>query len=95
MAFLIARCREALGNSGSAARTFPPMVYSVMMFDALGYPKDHPDVKMARASIDRLLVIKPEEAYCQPCLSPVWDTALTCQTLLEVGSERAVTEAQA
>ena len=43
----------------------------------------------ARASIDKLLVIKQEEAYCQPCLSPVWDTVLTCQTLLEVGSERA------
>ena len=30
----------------------------------------------ARASIDKLLVVKDDEAYCQPCLSPVWDTAL-------------------
>jgi squalene-hopene/tetraprenyl-beta-curcumene cyclase len=32
------------------------------------------------------LVIGLEEAYCQPCVSPVWDTALTCQALLEVSS---------
>jgi squalene-hopene/tetraprenyl-beta-curcumene cyclase len=28
--------------------------------------------------------VKDDEAYCQPCLSPVWDTALTAHTLLEV-----------
>jgi squalene-hopene/tetraprenyl-beta-curcumene cyclase len=85
-------CERLNGQHGLGA-IFPPMAYSVMMFDALGYPKDHPDVKMARASIDKLLVIKQKEAYCQPCLSPVWDTALACQTLLEVGSERAISEA--
>jgi squalene-hopene/tetraprenyl-beta-curcumene cyclase len=85
--------RERLNGQHGLGAIFPPMANSMMMFDVLGYPKDHPDVKMARASIDKLLVIKQEEAYCQPCLSPVWDTVLTCQTLLEVGSERAVTEA--
>ena len=30
-----------------------------------------------------------DEAYCQPCLSPVWDTALACHALLEAGGERA------
>ena len=56
-----------------------------MMFDVLGYPRDHPDVKIARASIDKLLVIKPDEAYCQPCVSPVWDTVLTAHALLDAG----------
>src|SRR5205807_9327712 len=37
--------------------------------------------------------IKDNEAYCQPCVSPVWDTALTCHTLLEVGGETAVQQA--
>ena len=89
----VAFVRERLNGQHGLGAIFPPMAYSMMMFDVLGYPKDHPDVKMARASIDRLLVIKQEESYCQPCLSPVWDTVLTCQTLLEVGSEGAVTEA--
>jgi squalene-hopene/tetraprenyl-beta-curcumene cyclase len=61
----------------------------VLMFDALGYPPDHPDRRTARAALDELLMIKADEAYCQPCLSPVWDTALAAQTLLEVGTPTA------
>jgi squalene-hopene/tetraprenyl-beta-curcumene cyclase len=26
--------------------------------------------------------------YCQPCVSPVWDTALACHALMDVGDER-------
>ena len=70
------------------------MANSVMMMDALGYPKDHPDLVIARASLDKLLVIKDDEAYCQPCLSPVWDTALVAHALLEVGDERSMAEAK-
>ncbi len=36
---------------------------------------------IARDSVERLLVVKDDEAYCQPCVSPVWDTALACQAL--------------
>jgi len=64
-----------------------------MMFDVLGYPADHPDVAIARRSIEKLLVIKPEEAYCQPCVSPVWDTALVCHALLECGTAATNKEA--
>ena len=41
----------------------------------LGYPHDDPRVVLARRSIEKLLVVKEDEAYCQPCLSPIWDTA--------------------
>jgi squalene-hopene/tetraprenyl-beta-curcumene cyclase len=41
-----------------------------------------------------LLVIGPDRTYCQPCLSPVWDTALAVHALLETGGEdEAVTRA--
>src|SRR5262245_37549409 len=65
------------------------MANSVMMFDVLGYPESHPQRAIARKSIELLLVVHEHEAYCQPCVSPVWDTGLTCHTLLEVGGERA------
>jgi squalene-hopene/tetraprenyl-beta-curcumene cyclase len=81
--------RRLNGEDGLGA-IFPAMANTVMMFDTLGYPEDHPDVVVARRSIEKLLVIKPDEAYCQPCVSPVWDTALVCHTLLEVGSAAAV-----
>ena len=35
-------------------------------------------------------MIKDDEAYCQPCVSPVWDTALVCHTLLEAGGDEAI-----
>jgi len=70
------------------------MANSVLMFDALGYPADHPDRAIARSSLEKLLVVKDDEAYCQPCLSPVWDTALAAHTLLEVGGAEAETSAR-
>ncbi len=61
------------------------MANAVLMFDALGYPRDDPRLVMARRSLDNLLVVRDDEAYCQPCLSPVWDTALAVHALLETG----------
>ena len=63
------------------------MANAVLMYDALGYPPDHPHLVTARRSIEKLLVVGKDEAYCQPCLSPVWDTALTAHALLEAGGE--------
>ena len=37
---------------------------------------DHPDAAIAWASVRKLLVVEAGRAYCQPCLSPVWDTGL-------------------
>ena len=64
---------------------FPAMANTVMAFDALGYPSGHPDLIVAKQAIGRLMVIDDDHAYCQPCLSPVWDTALTIHALLEAG----------
>jgi len=81
---------ERLNGEDGLGAIFPAMANSVMMFDALGYRPDHPERAAARRSIDRLLIVKDDEAYCQPCVSPVWDTALVAHTLLEVGTEQAV-----
>ena len=73
------------GDHGLGA-IFPAMANATMMFDALG---NAAQAAIARASIEKLLVIGRDEAYCQPCVSPVWDTALTCYTLLEIGGKDA------
>lgn len=86
--------KERLNGEDGLGAIYPAMANSVMMYDALGYPPDHPDRAIARLSIDKLLVIKEDEAYCQPCVSPIWDTALTAHALLEAGSERAKASAQ-
>jgi squalene-hopene/tetraprenyl-beta-curcumene cyclase len=66
---------------------YPAMANSVMMFDRLGIGPDDPRRKIARESVERLLVIGEDEAYCQPCVSPVWDTALAAHAMLEAGHE--------
>src|ERR1019366_4895454 len=64
-----------------------------MMFDALGYAPEHPDRVSARQSVANLVVVRDDEAYCQPCVSPVWDTALAVHALMEAGGEAAEAEA--
>jgi squalene-hopene/tetraprenyl-beta-curcumene cyclase len=80
---------ERLNGEDGLGAIFPAMANTVMMFEILGYPHDDPRVVLARRSIEKLLVVKEDEAYCQPCLSPIWDTALVCHALMEAGGERA------
>jgi squalene-hopene/tetraprenyl-beta-curcumene cyclase len=80
---------ERLNGEDGLGAIFPAMANSVMMYDVLGYPADHPNRAIARQSIEKLLVIKDDEAYCQPCLSPVWDTSLVAHALLETGEAHA------
>jgi squalene-hopene/tetraprenyl-beta-curcumene cyclase len=94
IASAVAFVTERLNGEDGLGAIFPAMANSVMMFEVLGYPVDHPDRAIARASIDKLVVIDGEEGYCQPCVSPVWDTALACHTLLEAGDDRSVASAR-
>jgi squalene-hopene/tetraprenyl-beta-curcumene cyclase len=80
---------ERLNGVDGLGAIFPAMVNSLLMYDVLGVPASDPRVKAARESIERLLVIHEHEAYCQPCVSPVWDTALVAHALLEAGGEEA------
>jgi squalene-hopene/tetraprenyl-beta-curcumene cyclase len=76
---------ERLNGEDGLGAIFPAMANAVMMYDALGLPEGDPNRATARASIEKLLVVRDGEAYCQPCLSPVWDTALAAHAMLEAG----------
>src|SRR5690242_4526735 len=78
---------ERLNGEDGLGAIYPAMANSVMMFDCLGYPPDHPARAIARESVERLLVVTDDEAYCQPCVSPVWDTALAAHAMLEAGGD--------
>lgn len=84
---------ERLNGEDGLGAIYPAMANAVMMFDALGYPPEHPDRATARRAIEKLLVIREDEAYCQPCVSPVWDTALVSHAMMEVQSEEATAAA--
>jgi len=89
----VAFVTERLNGLDGLGAIYPPMDNSLKMFAALGYPPDHPHRMIVRAAIDKLLVVKDDEAYCQPCVSPVWDTALVTHALLEAGGDKAVAQA--
>ena len=85
MAFL----EERLNGEDGIGAIFPPMVYALMAYDTMGYGPDYRPRDLCRRAIERLMVIKDDEAYCQPCVSPVWDTALSAHAMLETGGEAA------
>jgi squalene-hopene/tetraprenyl-beta-curcumene cyclase len=84
----VAFVTERLNGEDGLGGIFPAIANAVMMFDCLGCAADHPDYCTALAAIRKLLVVYGERAYCQPCLSPVWDTALVCHALMELGDPR-------
>jgi squalene-hopene/tetraprenyl-beta-curcumene cyclase len=76
---------KRLNGEDGLGGIFPAMANAVMAFDALGYPRDHPEYVTGRKAIDKLLALNGESGYCQPCLSPVWDSGLAFHALLEAG----------
>jgi squalene-hopene/tetraprenyl-beta-curcumene cyclase len=85
VAFVTVRLNGEDGLGG----IYPAMANTVMMFDTLGYPPEHPDAAIAWAALRKLLVEEQDRAYCQPCLSPVWDTGLAGHALAEAEGGQA------
>jgi len=89
----IAQCvrwtTERLNGEDGLGAIYPAMANSVMMYDAVGLSPSDPRRAIARKSVEKLLVVKDSEAYCQPCVSPVWDTALVCHALMEAKTVEA------
>jgi squalene-hopene/tetraprenyl-beta-curcumene cyclase len=90
----VAFIEERLNGEDGVGAIFPPMANAVMMYEALGKDADYPARAMQRRGLAKLLVIREDEAYCQPCVSPVWDTALVCHAMLEAGGEAALPSAK-
>jgi squalene-hopene/tetraprenyl-beta-curcumene cyclase len=84
----VAFVTERLNGEEGLGGIFPAMANALMMFDCLGYPPDHPDRAKAAAALRKLMVEADGHLFCQPCVSPVWDTALACHALMEVGDAR-------
>jgi squalene-hopene/tetraprenyl-beta-curcumene cyclase len=76
---------ERLNGEDGLGGIFPAILNSVLMYELLGFPPDDPNVVLARRAVEKLLIVKDDEAYCQPCVSPVWDTALMAHALMEAG----------
>jgi squalene-hopene/tetraprenyl-beta-curcumene cyclase len=74
---------ERMHGSDGLGAIYPPMMYSVMALDALGYAKDDPLRMEALRHFDDLMVDDGERFFFQPCFSPVWDTAIAAYALAQ------------
>src|ERR1700692_3914178 len=90
----VAFIEQRLNGEDGLGAIYPPMANTVMMYGVLGKPADYPPRAITRRGLDRLLVIGEHEPYCEPCVSPVWDTCLTCHALFEAGGEAALLAAK-
>jgi squalene-hopene/tetraprenyl-beta-curcumene cyclase len=79
-AWFMARLNGVDGLGG----IFTAMVNAYEAMACLGIPADDPQRQIAKAAIERLLVVKDDSAYCQPCVSPIWDTGLAVLALQEI-----------
>ena len=85
---------ERLNGEDGLGAIYPAMANSVMMYDSpLAYA--HQIIPMPRSRAKRSinsLIDGPDRSYCQPCLSPIWDTALALHALMESGADRTKLE---
>jgi squalene cyclase len=61
------------------------MLNSLIALKTLRYPADHPLLVKAQRDFAGLFVDDPQDFRIQPCLSPVWDTAINLIALIESG----------
>lgn len=76
--------RMGEGSDGLGA-IFPAMLNVLIALKTLRYPANHPVLLKARRDFEGLFVEDPRDFRIQPCLSPVWDTAINVIALAESG----------
>jgi squalene-hopene/tetraprenyl-beta-curcumene cyclase len=84
----VAFVSERLNGEDGLGGIFPAMANALLMFDCLGLPPEHPNRAVPAAALRKLIVVDGERGYVQPCVSPVWDSALAAHALMEVGEAK-------
>jgi squalene-hopene/tetraprenyl-beta-curcumene cyclase len=76
---------ERFEGSDGLAAIFPSILNSLIALKALGYAEDHPHVLRAKRELKKLEHETDHKLWMEPCLSPVWDTAIVQICLRESG----------
>ncbi|MGA2656676.1 MAG: squalene--hopene cyclase [Verrucomicrobiota bacterium] len=76
---------ERFEGSDGLAAIFPGMVNSLIALKALGYADDHPQILRIRRLLKKHEHETENTVRIEPCLSPVWDTAIVAICLHESG----------
>ena len=74
---------DRLNGEDGLGAIFPAIVNALEAMTILGYPTDDPRRATAKLALEKLLVVDGASAYCQPCVSPIWDTGLAALAMHE------------
>jgi squalene-hopene/tetraprenyl-beta-curcumene cyclase len=74
---------EHFENSDGLGAIFPPMIYTVIALRCLGYDDNDPTVLWAKRHLEDLLIEENGVTRVQPCVSPIWDTAISAIALAD------------
>jgi squalene-hopene/tetraprenyl-beta-curcumene cyclase len=77
--------QEPTGDWGGI---IPPMLNALLMMKTLNYSVNDPTVRRGFEAVARFAVETENTYWIQPCVSPVWDTALVVRALAESGLGR-------
>ena len=77
---------ERFSKSDGLGAIYPAMMNAIFALDCLGYERDHPLMRRAMNEFYRFEIEERETLRMQPCLSPVWDTAIALYALLVAGT---------
>ena len=80
---------ERLNGEDGLGAIFPAMVNALEMMVVRGFASDDPRRVTAKRALQKLLVVQGSTAYCRPCVSPIWDTALAALAMQEAGGNGA------
>jgi squalene-hopene/tetraprenyl-beta-curcumene cyclase len=71
--------------SGDWAGIVPAMLNSMLALHCLGYSNDHPVMRRGLEAMARFGIDEGMTFHLQPCVSPIWDTALAMIGLADSG----------
>ncbi len=74
--------QEASGDWGGI---MPAMLNSLLALRALDYDVNDPVVQRGLKAVDNFAVETADTYWVQPCISPIWDTALAMRSLTDSG----------
>lgn len=74
-------------NSDGLGAIFPPMIYTVLALKCLDYADDSPAMQWAWRHLNDLIIEEGDRVRIQPCVSPVWDTAIATIALADAGHD--------
>jgi squalene-hopene/tetraprenyl-beta-curcumene cyclase len=76
---------ERQEDTGDWGGIIPAMLNSLLGLRCLGYSATDPIIERGLKAVDNFCLQTEDQYWTQPCISPVWDTALVMRSLVDSG----------